>query len=116
MVYLQKDKIRSFTDLVAWKQAHSLALLIYKSTKSFPKEEISSLVDQMKRCSVSISSNIAEGFSRQSKKEKLQFYYTALGSLTELQNQLLLAKDVNYISKEDFNELSAWFNENWRNS
>lgn len=95
-------KIKSFTDLVAWKEAHKLALMIYKTTKEFPTTETYSLVDQIRRCSVSISSNIAEGFSRQSKKEKLQFNYMALGSLTELQNQLLIAKDVGYLDKGDF--------------
>ena len=75
---------------------------IYKVTKSFPKEETYSLIDQMKRCSISIASNIAERFSRQGKKEKIQFYFTAKGSLTELQNQLLLAKDVKYLSLECF--------------
>ncbi len=98
------SKIRSFTDLNAWKEAHRLALLIYKSTDNFPLNEKYSLIDQMRRAAVSISSNIAEGFSRQSNKEKLQFYYIAKGSLTELQNQLLLSKDINYISKELFKE------------
>ncbi|OGD63499.1 hypothetical protein A2160_01005 [Candidatus Beckwithbacteria bacterium RBG_13_42_9] len=99
-----KKKIRSFTDLETWKQSHKLAVLIYKITKLFPKEEMFSLINQMRRCSISISSNVAEGFSRQSKKEKIQFYFTAKGSLTELQNQLLLAKDVGYLSKRDFDE------------
>lgn len=99
-----KPKIRSFTDLIVWQEAHRLAVLIYRITKSFPKEETYSLVDQMKRCSVSISSNIAEGFSRKGKKEKLQFYFTAKGSVTELQNQLLLAKDVGYLDKNIFSK------------
>lgn len=98
-------KIRFFTDLDAWKEGHQLVLLIYKITKTFPKEEIFSLVNQMRRCSVSITSNIAEGFSRNSYKEKLQFYSTALGSVTELQNQLLIAKDINYISKNQFDSI-----------
>ncbi len=99
-------KIQSFTDLVAWKEAHALALAIYKITDDFPKKETYSLIDQMRRSAVSISSNIAEGFSRQSKKEKLQFYYTAKGSLTELQNQLLIAKDVRYVSLEAFSHVA----------
>ncbi len=99
-----KFKIRSFTDLIVWREAHKLAVLIYKLTKSFPREETYSLVDQMKRSSVSISSNIAEGFSRKGKKEKLQFYFTAKGSVTELQNQLLLAKDVGYLDRDVFNK------------
>jgi len=60
----------------------------------------------MRRCAVSISSNIAEGFSRQTKKEKLQFYFIAKGSLTELQNQLLVAKDVGYLDKKIFSEIA----------
>ena len=96
------DKIKSFTDLVAWQEAHKLALSIYKTTGNFPSKETYSLVDQMRRCAISISSNIAEGFSRQSKKEKLQFFYVSLGSLTELQNQLLIAKDVDYLPKQEF--------------
>lgn len=100
------SKIQSFTDLDAWKQAHQLVLTVYQITKTFPKDETYSLIDQMRRCGVSISSNIAEGFSRQSKKEKIQFYFTAKGSLTELQNQLLIARDINYITKEQFNTIA----------
>lgn len=98
-------KIVVFTDLIAWQQAHSLALLIYKVTGTFPKQEIYSLVDQMRRCAVSVTSNISEGFSRKNAKEKQQFYFTALGSLTELQNQLLLSKDLNYLEEEICNRL-----------
>ncbi len=99
-------KIYSFTDLEVWKQSHHLVLAVYKATKQFPKEETYSLIDQMKRSSVSISSNIAEGFSRRGRKEKIQFYSMAKGSLTELQNQLLIARDVGYLSKTDFNSLA----------
>lgn len=100
-------KIHSFTDLHAWKEGHKLVLSIYKLTEEFPKEERFALVDQLRRCSVSITSNIAEGFSRYGKLEKKQFYRIALGSLTELQNQLLIARDLEYISKEDFQKLAG---------
>jgi four helix bundle protein len=60
----------------------------------------------MRRCGVSVSSNIAEGFSIQGKIEKIQFYYMAKGSLTELQNQLLISRDVGYIDKKTFDELA----------
>ena len=103
---METKKIKSFTDLDAWKEAHKLIIMIYAITKTFPKEELYSLVDQMKRCSVSITSNIAEGFSRQSKKEKVQFYHIAKGSLTELQNQLLVSKDVGYLIKKPFLEIA----------
>lgn len=98
----ESGKIRKFTDLDAWKEGHKLVLSIYEITRQFPKEELFCLVSQLRRCVVSVTSNIAEGFSRQSYKEKIQFYSVALGSVTELQNQLLISKDVNYISKERF--------------
>ncbi len=100
-----KKKIESFRDLDAWKEGHKLVLAIYRITKDFPKEEIFGLVSQMRRCAVSITSNIAEGFSRQSYKEKVQFYSIAQGSVTELQNQLIIACDVGFITKEKFSEI-----------
>ncbi|MFH1866832.1 MAG: four helix bundle protein [Patescibacteria group bacterium] len=99
---LNNLKVKNFTDLLVWKEAHRLSLQVYKLTKNFPKAEIYSLVDQMRRATVSIGSNIAEGFSRQSYAEKAQFYAIAQGSLTELQNQLLIARDVSYLTSEDF--------------
>jgi four helix bundle protein len=99
-------KIKSFTDLNAWKESHKLVLVVYEITKKFPKEEIFGLTNQLRRAVVSITSNIAEGFSRISYKEKCQFYSMALGSLTEVQNQLLIARDVAYLSKEEFNKVA----------
>lgn len=104
--YYIMDKIKSFTDLIAWKEGHKLVLMIYGITKLFPKSEMFSLTNQMQRAVVSITSNIAEGFSRNSNLEKKQFYYLSKGSLTEIQNQLLIAKDIGYISKEKFNEIA----------
>lgn len=103
----EKQKIKSFTDLDAWKEGHKLVLDIYKITKDFPKEEQFGLTIQLRRAGVSFTSNIAEGFSRNSYKEKLQFYSTALGSLTEIQNQLLVAKDIGYITRENFNKIAS---------
>lgn len=101
-----EDKIKSFTQLKAWQEGHKLVLLIYRETKAFPIEEKFSLTDQIHRASVSITSNIAEGFSRRNKKEKIQFYYISLGSLTEIQNQLLIARDLKYIENETFTILA----------
>lgn len=100
------NKIHSFTDLIAWKEAHKLVLEIYKSTESFPKIEIFGLVMQMRRAVISITSNIAEGFSRKSLKDKNKFYLMAKGSLTELQNQILASRDIGFLSKEEFNKLA----------
>lgn len=99
-------KIKSFTDLNAWKEAHLLVLEIYKIIRNFPKEEQFGLTNQIRRAVVSITSNIAEGFSRSSYKEKSQFYSMALGSLTEVQNQLIIARDLGYITTKEFLELA----------
>jgi four helix bundle protein len=79
-----------------------LALKIYEITKNFPKEEMFGIASQLRRAVVSITSNIAEGFSRESFKEKIYFYSMARGSLTEVQNQLLISRGVNYLKENDF--------------
>lgn len=99
-------KIRDFTNLDAWKESHKLVLMTYRITKKFPKEEMFNLISQMRRCAVSISSNIAEGFSRQSYREKVQFYSISLGSTTELQNQFIIARDLKYITQGEYEEFS----------
>jgi four helix bundle protein len=103
---MNQGKIQSFTDLNAWQEAHSLVLGIYELTKKFPKEEQFGLTNQIRRAVVSITSNIAEGFSRRSYKEKSQFYSMALGSLTEVQNQLLIARDILYVTRNEFSLLA----------
>jgi len=102
---MNKDKIKSFTDLNTWKEGHKLVLMIYKTTNDFPDIEKFGLVSQMRRCVVSITSNIAEGFSRKGSKEKIQFYFISLGSITELQNQLLISRDLKFIKEKDFQEI-----------
>ena len=99
---LRERKIRTFRDLYAWQEAHKYVLEVYSLTKKFPKEELFALTSQLRRAAVSITSNIAEGFSRWSGKDKANFYTTALGSLTESQNQLLIALDIHYISQTEF--------------
>lgn len=103
-------KIQTFTDLNAWKEGHKLVLLIYKITKDFPAKETYSIVDQMRKAAASVTANIAEGFGRQTYKEKVQFYYMAQGSLTELKNFILIAKDVGYLKEEEFKSLVSQAN------
>jgi four helix bundle protein len=91
-------------DLDVYKMAIELAIDIYKATESFPKSEMYSLCDQMKRASVSVSSNIAEGAARQTVKEFIQFLYISSGSLAELESQLLIAHKLGYIN--DFDTLN----------
>ncbi len=95
---------RSFTDLIAWQEGHKLVLQVYAETKNFPKEEVFGLVNQLRRAVVSITSNIAEGFNRRTEKDKLHFYTMAIGSVGEVQNQLLIARDVKYITGEKFSK------------
>jgi four helix bundle protein len=97
--------IKSFTELNTWKEAHKLVLTIYEIVESFPKQETFILISQMLRAVISVTSNIAEGFGRHGKKEKIQFYYLAQASLTELQNQLIISKDIGYLSENIFNDI-----------
>jgi len=102
----KKPKIKSFTDLNAWKEGHKLVLAIYKISEKFPEKEMFGITSQMRRCVISITSNIAEGFSRSTNKDKCQFYSMAQGSLTELQNQLLITRDVGYLGNNEFQEIA----------
>lgn len=95
-----KSKIKDFIDLIVWQEGHKLVLLIYNITNKFPQIETYSLIDQMRRAAISITSNLAEGFGRQTFREKAQFYYLSQGSLIELKNQLLIAKDIKYIDEK----------------
>jgi len=106
MVGEEKVKIKSFTDLYAWKEGHKLVLVVYKVTERFPQKETFGLTSQMRRCAISITSNIAEGFSRTTSKDKRQFYSIAQGSLTELQNQLLISRDIGYLENTRFQEIA----------
>jgi four helix bundle protein len=99
-------KITKFTDMIAWQEGHKLVLMIYKITKDFPNKETYGLTSQIQRATVSITSNIAEGFTRKSAKEKIQFFKISQGSLVELQNQFLIAKDVKYLSDRKFTDLA----------
>lgn len=102
---MKDGKIETFTDLNVWKEGHELVIMVYKITKLFPREETYSLVDQMRRAAASITANIAEGFGRQTYKEKVQFYYLSKGSLSELKNFILIAKDIGYLGQNQFKNL-----------
>ncbi len=87
-------KISSFTQLDAWREAHKLVLSVYKITRGYPNEEKFGLVSQMRRASVSVPANIAEGFKRRGIQDKIRFYNIAEGSLEELKYFFILSKDV----------------------
>lgn len=92
---------RDFRQLIVWQKAMEMVTEIYKATRSFPKEEIYGLTSQIRRSAVSIPSNIAEGQGRNTKGEFLQFLGIAKGSLCEIETQILIAKNLEYLSTTD---------------
>ena len=94
---MENKTIRTHKDLEVWKESILLVKEIYKISYSFPKDEIYGLTLQIRRSAISIPSNIAEGAARNSKKEFIQFLYIALGSVSELETQLIIAKELNYL-------------------
>lgn len=100
-------KICRFSDLASWKAGHQLVLFTYRITKKFPEEERFGLVNQMRRASVSVTSNIAEGFGRSSAKDKRHFYQMSRTSLAELENQFIIACELGFMKKEIVNEAES---------
>ena len=92
----------TFENVVAWQKAHVFVLLVYRITKSFPSEELYGLTSQFRRAAVSIEANIAEGYKKISKADKLRFLNISQGSMEECRDYILLARDLNYISDTDF--------------
>ena len=97
--------MESYRDLIAWKKSKNLALDVYACTREFPKSEVYGLAAQMRRAAVSIPSNIAEGKSRHSDRELVQFLRHARGSLLELETQLEIAHDLGYVQPLAFGRL-----------
>ncbi len=91
----------SFTELRVWQEAHHLALEVYRLTKKFPREEIYGLTDQLRRASVSVVSNIAESHGRHHIKDVIRFLIDARGSLFEVQAQVLISRDLGYLSVKE---------------
>jgi len=98
------EHTRPYEKLIVWQEAHELCLFIYRVSKSFPSDEKYGLVSQMRRSSASVPTNIAEGNSKRSKKDKAHFFETAACSLEELHYQCRLSHDLTYLSDTDFDE------------
>jgi four helix bundle protein len=103
--------MRAFSNLGIWQKSHALTLKIYLVTKSFPKEEMFGLSSQMRRSASSISTNIAEGCGRSTNPQFKHFLDFSLGSSSELEYQIILSKDLTYISENIFNELETMVTE-----
>ena len=99
--------MKDFKELHVWSKAHELTLLVYKTTRSFPKEELFGLTSQARRSAASIGANIAEGCGRRSDGEFARFLQIARGSSTELECHLLLARDLKLLSSEEFQKLQV---------
>jgi four helix bundle protein len=95
--------IRSYRDLKAWQKAMELVREIYRVSRKFPKEELFGLMSQIRRAAVSVPSNIAEGHAKLSRKEYQHFLGHARGSLAEIETQILIAKDLDYLNEIDMN-------------
>ena len=93
------EKIRSHKDLQVWQEAMVLVTEIYRLSENFPESEKFGLTSQIRRSAISIPSNIAEGFARKRNKELIQFLYISIGSLSELETQYEIAKNLNYIKE-----------------
>jgi len=96
MGYSDKTPSKMFEDLLVWQKAHQFVLDIYRLTRTFPKDETYGLVSQLRRASVSIPANIAEGFRKRGKADKVRFYNIAQGSLEEVRYYLILTRDLKY--------------------
>jgi four helix bundle protein len=97
--------MRTHHDLDVWKNAIQFVTLIYKDTESFPKSELYGITNQIRRSAVSIPSNISEGAARTSKKEFSHFLSIALGSIAELETQLIISKNLDYLNENQFEKL-----------
>ncbi len=96
--------LKTYKELTAWQKAYDLCLVIYRISKDIPKEEQCGLISQLRRAALSIPSNIAEGYGRKSIGDYLRFLYISYGSVCELETQILISKDLGYISMECFQE------------
>ena len=99
---MEKKKIQSYRDLIAYQKAYQLSLDVYRLTKRFPSSELYGLVSQMRRSAVSIPCNIAEGYERGHRKEYIHFLRIARGSCSELETLLSLSKDLGYLAVHEY--------------
>ena len=106
-----EDKIKNFKDLKIWQKSMELAKAVYQVTDTFPAKETYGIISQMRRSAVSVPSNIAEGFMRRYNKEYKQFLHIALGSLAELETQILLSEKLGLLKKDKNKDILADINE-----
>ena len=99
--------MRDFRELKVWQKAHEVTLAVYKATACFPKVEVYGLTAQLRRASVSISANISEGAGKNSRPDFARFLQVAMGSASEVEYELLLARDLRYLDQKGYDELAG---------
>ncbi len=99
------EPTKRFNELIVWQKAHQFVLNVYTMSSKFPREEIYGLTSQFRRAAISIAANIAEGYAKKGKADKLRFFNIAQGSLEECRYYLLLVKDLNFIKDNTDEEL-----------
>ena len=97
--------VYSFENIIAWQKAHAFVLFVYRVTRHFPKDEIFGLTSQFRRAAVSIEANIAEGYKKLSKADKLRFFNISQGSLEECRDYIILSRDLDFLQKDEFEAL-----------
>ena len=106
MISIKKDPMEyGFQRVIAWQKTHEFVLLVYSISRHFPEDERFGLTSQLRRAAVSIEANIAEGYKKTSRADKLRFFNIAQGSLEECRDYHILAKDLDYINEEEFEQL-----------
>ena len=104
---MENGQLKSFKDLKVWQKSVDLAVLAYSATEKFPRSELYGITNQIRRSAISISSNLAEGFKRNHRKEKMQFYKIAYGSTSELESQIEVSRKLNFLNENDYQCLSC---------
>lgn len=98
-------EMKTYRDLIVWQKSMTLVTDVYKATRTFPREEVYALVSQLRRCAISIPSNIAEGYGRKSTGDYVRFLQIAMGSLFEIQTQLEIARNLEFLSQDHFEKI-----------
>lgn len=100
-------KLRDYKDLIAWQKSYQMCRTVYQITENFPRKEQFGLTSQIRRSALSVPSNIAEGYTRHSTQDYIRFLYIAYSSLAELETQLMLSKDLNYIDQTVYAKIES---------
>lgn len=111
---MSRGMLKNFKELNVWQKSYDLCLMIYRITKEYPKEEQYGLVSQLRRVAVSVPSNIAEGYGRKTTSDYLRFLYIAYGSVCELETQIMISGDLDFIKKDTLNPfMQITYANNW---